>query len=95
MRGEAKDWKSQSAGDVRSLMGCPVETKSGCLTQGPPLTQGHPLTQIESLDLSVTELFGWGLQFVGELRHLRALNLFSTKVSDEALVHLADSLVVA
>jgi len=48
------------------------------------------LSRIETLDLSVTELFGWGLEFLSELPRLKALNLFSTKVSDEMLVHLAD-----
>merc|ERR1712159_255719 len=51
--------------------------------------EGGPLSNIESLDLSVTELFGWGLQFLSQLPNLKSLNLFSTKVSDEGLLHIS------
>jgi len=67
--------------------------------QAPPISglsagqtiKGGPLQYIETLDLSVTELFGWGLQFLARFPHLKSLNLFSTKVSDDALVHLTES----
>merc|ERR1712005_32113 len=48
-----------------------------------------PLHGIEVLDLSVTEVAGWGLHFLGQLPNLKSLNLFSTKVSDEGLQHIA------
>jgi len=83
------DWKSHSCGDVHSLMRNQAPPISG-LSAGQTI-KGGPLQYIETLDLSVTELFGWGLQFLARFPHLKSLNLFSTKVSDDALVHLTES----
>merc|ERR1712100_934786 len=89
-REKSPDWKSHSCGDVHSLM----RNQGGAILQGgsksPILTgmYGGPLQAIESLDLSVTELYGWGLQFLATLPHLKDLNLCGTNISDDGLRHL-------
>jgi len=66
-----------------------VEAKPSAWTAVESCDPGGPLQRIEVLDLSVTEVAGWGLHFLGQLPNLRSLNLFSTKVSDEGLQHIA------
>jgi len=84
-------WKSNSCNDIGGLMRRQVRPVGDVKPSGSasPNLEGGPLHNIETLDLSVTELFGWGLQFLGQLPHLKSLNLFSTKVSDEGMVHIA------
>jgi len=88
------DLKSNSCSDIHRLLRkereeIAMHDRKPSAVTAPVDLQGGPLYNIETLDLSVTELFGWGLQFLGQLRHLKSLNLFSTKVSDEGLVHIA------